>query len=299
MAFDTPTQTNRSELKSSMDERGRITQTTTRELIIASDSPSTDNVKTARLHLIANGIVEGSLHPQFGAPFYLRDLDVVREGPIHFKANCGYRTPQLDSSKPNVIYPWQLPARVSYFTVKTEEPIDVDINGDPILTAASESVQGLTRKVSDLGIRISKAFLTFSPAAFYTFIDSVNSDVFLGFPVGTLNVDDIDAQDEKFDNSVTYFNVSAMLLARKPYNTTNAKAWYKRFRHEGFYARPSSGQPPEPAVNPETKEPVVTPVLLDADGVQVADAVPPSYPSATWLEKEVYESKAFSGMGFF
>jgi hypothetical protein len=299
VAFDTPTQTNKSSLKSSMDDRGRIVQTSVRNLQFASDAPNTDNIAIARAHLYASGIVEGSVHPEFGPPFYLRDIDVDREGPIMYTAVCTYRTPQLDASNPNEPYPWNLPARVNFFTVKSEEPIDVDIDGNPIVNKAGERVQGLTRKVSDQGIRLAKAFLTYSPSAFYTFIDSVNSDTFLGFPPGVLNVDDIDAQDDKFGTAITFYNVSVTILARKPYNTTNAKAWWKRFINEGFYARPSSGQPPEPAINPITKEPVTTPVLLDTNGVAVADAVPPSYPAANWIEKEVFEQRAFSNMGFF
>jgi hypothetical protein len=162
------------------------------------------------------------------------------------------------------------------------------------VTACGEPVMGITRPISDLGIRLQKNFASFDPASFYTFIDCVNSDTFIGFPPGTLRIANIGA-DEQFytdenGNSIPFWSVQVEIHARKPYRTTPDKAWWKRYRHEGFYVK--SGSQNVRAVD-GNKEPVSQPVQLDEDGNKLADQT-----QSTWVQRQVFAPVSFASMGF-
>lgn len=290
----TVTETWASDLGSKVDQRGKIRQTAKREFDAISDDPANDHEGTVK---DASGVpVENAIHPRLGDAFRCKNIRIVRKTPVLYRAIANYETPQFDSGGDT--YPWNQAATVDYYTITTEGEIDQDASGDPLITAAEERIEGITRPFSDQGIRIKKNFLSYTASAFYTYMDTVNSDLFLTFPAGTCKVVDISATDKIYQEQ-TYYEVTVSVAARKPYNTTNAKAWYKRIRHEGYYAREDVGGKIIEAVNLDTKLPAKRPQLLDADGVQLAKATPPTYPAAVWLEKEVFESVAFQGMGLF
>ena len=81
------------------------------------------------------------------------------------------------------------------------------------------------------------------------------------------------------------------MLARAPCSsTTDAKAWYARVRHEGFYERLADDSIVR-AVD-DNKEPTAKPVLLDADGVRVTEPA-----NTVWLEFPRFNPLPYSGLG--
>lgn len=276
-----------------LDDRYRARGTKSRAWTVTVSDPVNDTETTVEQSPLV--VQPGNAHPD---SIYYRCVrrTARRISTVLFEVTADYETPEFDpgTSGTDTPNPLAVPALITYGTYSSDEPIDEDTNGAAIATVNGELFQGITRQVSDLQITITKNFATFTPAAFYLYIDSVNSDTFLGFPPGTLRVAGLDAK-EVVQDDWRYAEVTASILARKPYRTSNARAWWKRIRHEGFYVKTSQFQDePERATDGSTPpEPVVMPVYLDDNGFRLAANAQPK-----WLEFQVYESRAFSGMGF-
>jgi hypothetical protein len=236
---------------------------------------------------------EFQIHPDV-LNMYCNGVDVSRKGPLHFEVTATYASQELYEGEENREPPDQ-PSQISFFTITSEEPIDEDIHGDPIATVNGEPVNGITRPISDLGIRVSKNFRVFNPASFYQFIDCVNSDTFLGFPAGTLRVANISADRQYYTTSqnqqVFFWAVQVEIHARKPYRTTPAKAWWKRYRHEGYYVKDQSTGDLVRAVD-GNNEPTAQPVQLLFDGSKAPDQT-----VGLWLESQIFSTVAFASMG--
>lgn len=249
---------------------------------------------------------EKSRHPYFRQLRCL-GIDVSRRGPLHYEVSADYQSmPYKEGDADGTQTPLSQPTVISYFTITSEEPIEDDIEGKAIATANGEPIEGITRPISDLGVRLQKNFGTFDPSSFYTFIDCVNSDTFLGFPPGTLRIANIGA-DEQFytdedGNEVPFWSVSVEIHARKPYRVEASEAWYKRVRHEGYRIKE-----PDPfgtdavfyrRATDEEGKPVTKPVLLNEDGTE--KEIPKDAPSveAHYLLFPVFEEVSFASMGF-
>lgn len=122
----------------------------------------------------------------------------------------------------------------------TSEPIDSDARGRPIVTANGEQINGLTMDISDSVFTFKKNFATFSRFAIQAYLRSVNSDVIVigedTFLAGTGRMKSCTRKRMRF-RDFEYYEVVATVQFREPYNTTYARAWWGRSRHEGFYER--------------------------------------------------------------
>ena len=122
----------------------------------------------------------------------------------------------------------------------TSEPIDSDARGRPIVTANGEQITGLTMDLSDSVYTFKKNFATFSRFAIQAYLRSVNSDVIVigddTFLPGTGRMKSCTRKRMQFQD-FSYYEVAATVQFREPYNTTSARAWWGRSRHEGFYER--------------------------------------------------------------
>lgn len=120
------------------------------------------------------------------------------------------------------------------------EPIDSDARGKPIVTANGEQINGMTMDISDSVFTLKKNFATFSSFAMQAYRQSVNSDVVVigddVFLAGTGRMKSCTRKRMQF-RDISYYEVSATVQFRYPYNTTAARAWWGRSRHEGFYER--------------------------------------------------------------
>lgn len=280
-------------VSTNVDDKGWITASASREYnVFTNDTNDTELL----LRLSASLPKEKSRHPSF--PYLFCDaVAIQRVGPRHFTYQANYKSaPYKDQDNPQS--PLNEPTQISYFTISNEGGCEEDIDGKPITTRCGELVYGITRAYSDLGIRLTKNFATFDPPSFYLFINAVNSDTFFGFPPGTLWIANISA-DENFFEEVPYWKVTVEIHARKPYRTTNEKAWYVRYRHQGFRSFQTIGGTTMVAKVLRQGEPVTSPVLLDAQGFEIPeDTDGLSDPTAVWLESKIYETKNFGDMGF-
>lgn len=228
---------------------------------------------------------------QFGSTFlWCTNVAVTRESPLLFKAVVTYKSLPGDPSESN---PLTQNAVVKWKTVKANGEIDEDADGVALATPNDEPVEGITRPFSDMAAELSQPFSSFSASSFYTFIDHVNSDSYLGWAPGTLKVDDITADPASFEvggSVVEYYNVTVLILARNPIRTTAAKAWYNRRVLKGFLIEDGNGDIVH--AKDANGENVTKPVYLATDGTQVTKD------NAVWVEDKVLASVAFSGMGF-
>lgn len=186
---------------------------------------------------------------------------------------------------------------ISWRNASTDEAIDQDWNGNPIVNVNGEPIEGISERISDQVATIERNFLAVNLAAVSAYLKSVNSDQFLGFAAGTGRLMDYQATNIIQDGVAGFWKVTAAIQFREPYNTTPAKAWYKRVRHEGFTVRKSAGEKPQIAWDEPTKTPVTKPILLAANGTRLPIPADATTAAAHWLEFQTLNPLPYNALG--
>lgn len=181
------------------------------------------------------------------------------------------------------------PPIIEWSDVETDEPVDEDWNGLPIVTVNGEPIQGVTMPVVDQVVTIKRNFAEITPYLLGAYRRATNSDTFLDWPPGTARLKQLSAVNV-YDDALGYWAVTAQVQFRIPYRTTPDKAWYKRVRHEGLLIK--TGDDRIIRAYDENNMPVTRPVLLNTDGTKQDD---PSL--ATWLEFQVLDSLPYASLG--
>jgi hypothetical protein len=174
----------------------------------------------------------------------------------------------------------------------SDEAIDQDINGLPLVTKNGEPIDGISERIPDQVATIEKNFASINLPAISAYLRSRNSDTFLGFPAGTARLWEYSASNVISDGVAGFWRVQATIVFREPYNTTPDKCWYKRVRHEGFLVRSTPTVQPRIAFDPVTKSPVTRPVLLKEDGTRETNP-----DNAHWLEFETTLELPYAALG--
>jgi hypothetical protein len=190
--------------------------------------------------------------------------------------------------------PLNAPPVIEWTDQETDEPIDEDFDGNPIVTVNNEPIEGVTTKIADQVLNVQRNYADFSPYATAAYRRSVNSDTFQGYPAGTGKMIRFNAK-KVYGEGQTYWNVSASIQFRLPYNTTAEKAWYSRVRHEGYYVKVGSiiRRALDNDINASAPgEPMVRPVLLKADGTIETNPA-----NAVWLEFKRYGALPYNALG--
>lgn len=230
----------------------------------------------------------GDLYP--GAAFVFCDsLQPQRVSPIMAMVVATYKGEVgpggLTSS------PIDLPYSIVWRGATTDEAIDEDWNGKPIVTANNEPIDGLTERLTDDVVTIQRAYLTVNRYALSAYRRATNSDTFLGWPPGTARIIDDQAEAVFIGGTIGYWIVTASIQFRVPYRTTAARAWWKRVRHEGFLVRDAAGEPPHIAWD-GNKTPVTRKVLLKENGTEETNP-----DNAYWKEFQTLGSLPFNALG--
>jgi len=180
---------------------------------------------------------------------------------------------------------------VEWTDTTTSEPIDRDWDGAAIVTANNEQVEGLSMDVSDQVVVIRRSFISINTKSIAAYRRATNADYYLGWPPGTARLVGFAAKNKfTYGAPLSQWDVTARIQFREPYaNTTNAQAWYKRWRHEGVIVNMAGYiQRGVDAQGRETSKPV----MLKADGTQEYNA-----DNALYLHTQVYGSLPYSGLG--
>lgn len=214
--------------------------------------------------------------------------------PIMWVVDCEYAG---DTGPEPAENPLDKPPVISWTDAETDEAIDEDYNGNPIATVNGEPIEGVTKKLADQVVTIQRNYASFSPYATGLYRDSVSSDTFLGYPAGTARLIRFSAQQVYYGTGGTssYWDVTASIQFRLPYNTTAQKAWWARVRHEGYYIK--SGSIIRRALDTDLTstspgEPMTRPVLLKTDGT-----IEPTVANAVWLEFQLYAELPYASLG--
>lgn len=236
----------------------------------------------ADIVLAATGIPAfGMQHPS-GLNAFVESKEATPMGPILWLVTVGFKGDVLDDSS----------IELEWTDSTTSEAIDRDINGEAILTANNEQVEGLSVDIADQVVMIRRKFVTINTFAIANYRRAVNSDTFLGWPPGTARLMGFSAKNTfKYNAPLELWDVTARIQFRKPYaNTTNAQAWDLRWRHEGLIEKGSDGILRR-ALD-EMGQESSRPVLLKADGTRETN---PS--SALFVHTKVTTELPYSGLG--
>jgi len=222
---------------------------------------------------------------------YAKSVTPVRVSPILWMVTCDY---EGEMGQTPIDSPLNKPTQISWSDTATMEELDQDFDGGPLVNANGEPIKGIKTELVDDVLTLKRNFLTFSPYVRGMYRKAVNSDTFAEWPPGTAKVKQFDATNVTDDSlGVAYWQVTFKVQFRYPYNTTPAKAWYSRTLHQGFYERRTAATNPTRAIDLITKEPVVKPIMLAANGTRVTDPA-----NAFFIEKKLYDSLPFNALGF-
>jgi len=236
----------------------------------------------------------GSSHPT--SPWFrCRSAKANRVSPIMFEVECSYKSESPDPEE----NPLDAPPEISYGTLSSTEEIDEDIDGNPLNTAAGEPITGIKIPIGDLSATVTKNIEAFDPSSIYTYTNTVNSAVFLGFSAGVVRVHNISAKIV-YAEDLTYWTVTVQFHFRYPVHTTAERAWWKRVRHEGtiyFEDVTICTSPPcDPTILVTAKDGngdrTGTKCMLTPEGYKETDST-----IAHWVEFEVFRTTDLNGMG--
>ena len=249
----------------------------------------------------------GDLYPGT-TQVYVSEIGVPqRIGPCFWMVEIVYEgeTGEIDEE------PESEPPIVKWRTVATDEPIDRDRFGRPFVTVNGEKVNGITENVHDFVCDITRKYAAgaFNMAGLHAYLWSVNSDTIFTyegtFAPGTARLTRFDPERKYPDKETgegAHYEVHAEVTFRFPYLVTPAKAWAKRWLHEGYkiYAPPRPPTDPIHAVDANGDK-VSRPVLLKADGTEEtkpANAIWSTDPGST-LANETLTPLPYSALGLF
>lgn len=243
---------------------------------------------TSRAEIAAHPSVPKVGQSLIGAPFItVKDVDLKRSSPIYWTATVN-SSGEIGGKDPGSS-PIDNTPSIRVASIESEAEISEDADGNAIVTVNGEPIYGVKKKIYDLSISITRNFLAVNDTVAVQYLDSVNSDNFLGFAPGQLKLTAYN-YDVVFSGDITYYKVTGNFVARQPYNTTAERAWYYRTRHEGF--RVKVGTDIIRAVD-ANQEPVTTPVLLKEDGTRETDVN-----NAHFLEFKLYQTRPYNALGF-
>jgi len=207
-------------------------------------------------------------------------------GPIYSIVGVGYEG-QFGPGQLND-HPINKRPEYTWSDTTSNESIDSDWNGNPIITANGEPIQGGTMEIADQTLTVTRNFALFSPWVTHQYRHSVNSDAFASYPPGTARLVGFSATKE-YSNDFEYWSVNARIQFRYPYNTTPARAWWLRVRHEGFQERKNGVivRALDKRGDPEPR-----PVMLRLNGTRETNET-----LAYWLEFQRYQSLPYAALG--
>jgi hypothetical protein len=242
----------------------------------------------------ASGIPRiGDAHER--APFVrVKNISSTPRGPIMSIVNVTYAG-EVDRDEENKS-PVTFKPDIQWSDVTSIEAIDEDINGEPIVTATGEPIDGLTEEINDPIVTIKKNFLTFDSYLMYQYRRSISSDSFLGYPPGVARMVNYSAVMQYYEDTDAYWAITAQIQFRVTIRTVPERAWWKRIRHEGFYCFVDDPFNPGTKIKvrarDENNEPTTRPVLLKEDGTQETDPT-----KAFWLEKQTRIALPYNSLG--
>jgi hypothetical protein len=176
------------------------------------------------------------------------------------------------------------PPMIKWIEEDTEEPTDIDVNGNAIANAAGQPFDppiSTTFADTVLTIQVVRPFFNVVLATEYH--NAVNSDIFWGAEPGSVKARKIEGDPFRGSTGRWYFMHNYEFVFRDDHILTNGEKanWKRRIKNEGLMCFDSGpiivGERNLVKCKDSEGEPVNEPVALTTDGQQVADGVDPNW----------------------
>ncbi len=220
--------------------------------------------------------------------------DVHPAAPFAVVTNKVERSETALSRKLTVTYtrfpnPFDEEPKISWGFASSSEPIDLDIDGQPIVNSAGESFDPpLNKDVDDLVYRFEVARESFDENQAARYMNAINSDGWFGFEPFTARMKSFNGTQARV-GGVFYWNVIYEVHIR-------FDGWPRRIVDEGFRELQteldSEGKPTYKMIKDKDKNPLSQPVLLDGAGKKLSAGADPIF-----LEKHVNKELPFTDLG--
>lgn len=246
-------------------------------------------------------------HP-YGIWLFVNSKDIKIIGPFLIEVTVNYEC-TVDAETGLPVSPLMEPPKISFSSVGTNDPIDTDSEGLPIVNSAGESFDPpITMDHSDTVLRITRNEKTFSDTFAAEFRDAVNSDTFLGHPPGHVKCTVFTA-DQMRAATLVYYTVRYEFQIRYSFVKTRDSngdikervfGWVRRVRDEGFRESTGDtnkdGSPEIDEIEDKNSIKVSQPHLLDGSGKKLSAAaiLNPPLPEACFLKFDIYKKREFS-----
>lgn len=199
------------------------------------------------------------LSPHPARPFLIvSHHGVVKNGPNLCVVTVNYVSAKLNIDQvqpPNVV-------KRRWFFSATQEEIDQDILGNPILNSSDEYFETpISRTFNDIAGQFTYRTTNYDPVFASGFMDHVNQGQFLGFEPGVAKLVAFDGEEIENQDGNNW-NISIEIHFR-------SDGWKRRILDQGyreFTGVDDDGKPKYPAILDENGEPVRSPVPLDGNG---------------------------------
>lgn len=190
------------------------------------------------------------------------------------------------------------PPIIRWLEEDTQEPTDIDVNGDPIANSAG---QPFDPPISDtftdtlLSIVVTRSF--YDDLLATTYHKAVNEDIFWGAEPGSVILRKIQGVPFRGANGVWYFEHTYEFVFRDDHIITNGEKanWKRRIKNEGLMCFDEGpiivGERNLVHCKDSEGKDVNEPVALSTDGQQLADGIDPN-----WLLFQLRPSLFFSAL---
>lgn len=249
-------------------------------------------------------------HP-YDTWLFVKSKDVNPKGPFLFEVSVKYSC-IIDGESPTYapLSPLMEPPEISFSSAGTNDAIDTDAEGLPLLNSAGESYDPpMTIDHSDTVLRITRSEETYDDAVAAAYRDAVNSDVFLGFPAGHVKCTAFTADQMRAASQIYYrvkyeFRIRYSEVKTRDTNgdvQTQVFGWIKRVRDEGFReltGENADGSPKYKEITDENGTKISQPHLLDGSGSKLSDDEINNapLPETCFLKFDVYKKRAFAAL---
>ena len=168
MAWET-NETTKDSLNITLNKEGKVDGNAVRTIQGITDQPLKEGEESFNLVLPPLG----SVHPHLGLAYTLKSKQITQKSAVFYEATLNYSTPEGGSDDPsNPQYPWNEPAVISFSTLNETGETEIDADGDAIETVNGESFS-VTKDYADQGVQVTKNFLSYAPASFYNYINTI------------------------------------------------------------------------------------------------------------------------------
>ena len=201
----------------------------------------------------------GEAHP-FDAWIYVlrRDSDVDADSPFLYHVTVHYQEVRNPLAERPII---------EWLSAATNEPIDTDIDGNPILNSSDEPFDPpMTEDYDDLILRATYNLFAFNSIGAMNYKGAINIDYFLGFEPGQAKVMVYSGREIRAITGNYYVEVTLEIYFR-------STGWKRKVIDQGFRVKGAITDDVQQytKIKDDEGDPITEPVLLDGEGQRLAE----------------------------